>query len=82
MGFGVTHNCRTSVAARKFATVPLKREPLSHRSAKGSTDWSATVACIAAASVRVLRLGYEPRRTLGCLAGARFHARRRELGAA
>ena len=47
---------------RKFATVPLKREPLTQRL------WGVALDCrrtVAAASVWVLRLGYAPDVTPG-----------------
>lgn len=51
---------------RKFATVPLKREPLTHGALTVALNRRGTNA---AASVGMLRLeGYAPDMTLGCLA--------------
>jgi hypothetical protein len=62
MGARVTHDCRTTVAARKFATVPLIREPLSHRFGWCALDRRGSIA---AATASGLRFGYAPEPSLG-----------------
>ena len=73
MGHGMTRNNRRITVARptqmrKFATVPLKREPLTQRFSSACATVAVTVA---AASVGALRLeGYALDMTLGCLPSA------------
>jgi hypothetical protein len=48
---------------RKFASVPLKREPLTQRLLSSALNRRRSVA---AATVRLLRLGYAAQPPLGC----------------
>ena len=54
-------NCRRPTQKRKFATVPLKREPLTQRPLRGALNRRGSVAD---ATVSGLRFGYALNRRL------------------